>query len=40
MRKLMGVLFWVASVTAALCPMLAEASIPTNHNETLIRDGR
>ena len=41
MTKLMGTLFWVVAVAAALFPVIAEARpIPTNHNETLVQDRR
>ena len=40
MKKRTGTLFWVATVAAALFPVLAEARVVANHNETLIRDGR
>jgi hypothetical protein len=40
MKKLTGTLFWLATVAAALFPVLAEARLATNHNETLIGDSR
>ena len=37
MRKLMGIGFWVAAAAVALFPMIAEAKLAANHNETLVR---
>jgi hypothetical protein len=40
MKQLTGTLFWLATVAAAAFPVIAEAKLMANHNETLIRDGR
>jgi hypothetical protein len=38
MTKAKGILFWVAAVASALLPVIAEARMAGNHNETLVRD--
>jgi hypothetical protein len=38
MTKLMAKLFWLAVVAAPFFPLIAEARVAYNHNETLIRD--
>jgi hypothetical protein len=39
MTRLMGTLFWLVAVATALFPAIVQARpIPTNHNETLVRD--
>ena len=38
MSMLTRALFWVAIVAAALLPVIAEAKLAANHNETLVRD--
>jgi len=39
MKKVMTTLFWLATVAAALFPVIAEAGIDLgNHNETLVRE--
>jgi hypothetical protein len=40
MKKLMGTLFWLATVAVALVPVVAEAGMNMQHNETLVRDRR
>ena len=40
MKKLTGTLFWLARVAVALVPVVAEAGMNMQHNETLVRDGR
>jgi hypothetical protein len=38
MKKLMATMFWLGTVAMALFPVIAEARLATNHNETLVRD--
>jgi hypothetical protein len=38
MKKLAGMLCWVVTVAAALFPMLAEARLAANDNQTLVRE--
>jgi hypothetical protein len=38
MKRIILALYSMAVAVAALYPMASEASIPTNHNETLVRD--
>jgi hypothetical protein len=38
MKKLTRMLFGVMTVTAALFPVLAEARLAANDNQTLVRD--
>ena len=38
MRTLMGIGFWLATAVVALFPVIAEAKLAANHNETLVRD--
>ena len=40
MKKLMGTLFWLATVAVALVPVVAEAGMNMQHNETMVRDRR
>jgi hypothetical protein len=40
MKKLMGMLFRLATVAVALIPVVADAGMTMQHNETLVRDGR
>ncbi len=40
MRQITGTLFWLATVAAAAFPMIAEAKLVANHNETSVCDGR
>jgi hypothetical protein len=37
MKKPVWTPFWVAAVATALFPVVAEALIAANHNETLVR---
>lgn len=39
-KRLLGKLFWLVAVAAALLPVMAEAMIVANHNETVLRDFR
>ena len=38
MKRLTKMLFWLVTVAGALCPMLAEAKLAANDNQTLVRD--
>jgi hypothetical protein len=38
MRKLVRTLFGLATVAAAMFPVIVEAGIIANHNETLVRE--
>jgi hypothetical protein len=38
MERLVGTLLWVATVAAVLFPVIAEAKLAANHNESLVRD--
>jgi hypothetical protein len=38
MTKVTGILFLAAAVASALIPVIAEALIAANHNETLVRE--
>ena len=38
MTKVTGVLFWTAAVVSVLLPVVAEAKLAANRNETLVRD--
>ena len=40
MKQIIGTLFWQATVAAAGFPVIAEAKLVANHNETLVRDRR
>lgn len=37
MKKPVWTLFWITTVATALSPVVAEALIAANHNETLVR---
>jgi len=38
MKRIILAFYGMAAAVVALYPMASEASIPTNHNETLVRD--
>jgi hypothetical protein len=40
MTRLILALYGIAAVLSALYPVIAEAKIGANHNETLVRDRR
>jgi len=40
MKKLIAALFWLGTMALALLPVIAEARLATNHNETLVRSAR
>jgi hypothetical protein len=38
MKRMILTLYGIAAVVAALCPVVSEARLAANHNETLVRD--
>lgn len=38
MKRLIATLFWLGTMALALFPVIAEARLATNHNETLVRN--
>ena len=40
MKRIVLALYGIAAVVAALYPVVGEARIAANHNETLVRDSR
>ena len=40
MKRIILALYGIATVAAALYPVVSEAKLASNHNETLVRDPR